>query len=151
MYFCPSFMIYSPKPLERARSSSKNLGASLQEKMMPKKETTNSQKPTTASLKPSLAWTLADYKAHNEEPPQCVIEGRTEGEIMDREEAIDWIVETIRFLRVLLEDYPGAADIQKQVFELDLDYLVSLGRITMEEKEDLTKEENYSFYDSKAA
>ena len=100
-------------------------------------------------LKPSLAWTKVDYMEHNEEPPQCVIEGRTEGEIMDREEAIDWIVETIRFLRVLLEDYPERADIQKQIFELDLAYLCALGKITESEQEDLTTEENYTFYETK--
>lgn len=104
-------------------------------------------KPIT--LKPSLAWNLADYLAHDEEPPQCVIEGRTEGEILDREEAIDWIVETLRYLRVFLEDYPEKSDTEKQIFELDLAYLVSLGKITEDEYEELTTADNYTFYEKK--
>jgi predicted RNase H-like HicB family nuclease len=116
---------------------------------MANKQDTKSNIHKTISLKPSLAWTLEDYKAHNEDPPECVIQGKTEAEIMDREEAIDWIVETIRFLRVLLEDYPDRADTQKQIFELDLAYLCALGKITESEQEDLTTEENYTFYEKK--
>lgn len=108
-----------------------------------KKETAKNVKV----LKPSLAWTLADYLLVNEEPPVCVVEGKTEGEIMDREEAIDWIVETLRCMKVLFEEYPERAETEKQIFELDLAYLCALGKITEEEQEELLDSENYTFYE----
>lgn len=113
---------------------------------MSKKSTS---KEKNIPLKPSLAWTVADYLAANEEPPECVIQGNTEGEVMDREEAIDWIVDTLRCMRVLLEEYPERGDVEKQIFELDLAYLCALGKITEDEEDELTTAENYVFYEEK--
>lgn len=112
-------------------------------------EKSKAQIPKDKQVKPSLAWNLKDYLATNEEPPACVLQGRTEGEAMDRDQAIDWITANTKFLRVFKEDYPEKFDDEMAIFIADLEYLTSIGKITADEKESLLKPETFIFEEPK--
>lgn len=88
--------------------------------------------------KPSLSWTLDDYKTLGEEPPECVLLGRKEGEIMEPEEVEEWAKEEVHCLSVFQEDYPDKFNSQYAMFFSDLEYLHSLGKISKEEYDKLT-------------
>ena len=107
------------------------------------------QKSKSDNLKPSLAWTLADFLNTNEEPPACVMQGRTEGQITEDDDAYEWVAESMRCLRVMHEEFPQKYPEQKQIFDLDLEYLASLDKITAEEKDELLKPENFVFEEPK--
>lgn len=80
-----------------------------------------------------------------DEPPECVFFGTTEGEILDGDELEAWIADEIRILSVLREEQPNIFDEHYGYFVLDLEYLLSLGKITQEELEKLTDKRNFSF------
>jgi hypothetical protein len=95
--------------------------------------------------KPSLSWNKKDYEAVGIEVPACVLSGRTEGEIMEPEEIISWATETLRCVKVLYEEYPVRAEEQIAEYKMDLNYLLSLGKIDEEQFEQLIDEENFNF------
>lgn len=95
--------------------------------------------------KPPLSWTKQDYKQAGEEAPGCVANGKTEGEVMEPEDIISWSQETLRCIKVLREEYPQKAEEQIAEYMMDLNYLKSLGKITVEQIEQLSDEENYNF------
>lgn len=69
----------------------------------------------------------------------------TEGEAMSPDEVENWCAEEIKSLSILKEEFPEKFGGQFQQFILDLDYLLSLGKITKEECEDLKKKDNFYF------
>ncbi len=95
--------------------------------------------------KSQLSWTLADYLRAGEEPPPCVLQGRTEGEIMEDEEIEVWVSDNMRFLKVFGDDYPHKFEEQLYCYLADLEYLCRLGKIDKKQKEALSKKENFKF------
>ncbi len=92
-----------------------------------------------------LSWSLADYREINEEPPECLFSGLTEGESMREEDVKEWVEETVQCLFVIREEYPEKFETQYNYFLLDLEYLRSLGKITEDDHEELKKERVLSF------
>lgn len=92
-----------------------------------------------------LSWNLADYLAFDLEPTPAVMEGKTEGQIMDVEEISSWALEEMRCLSVFREEYPNKFPDQYRNYLLDLEYLESLGKISEEEKEKLAQKDNFEF------
>lgn len=95
--------------------------------------------------KASLSWSLADYKELGEEAPKCLYFGATEGESFSKEEVELWVQEGAKSLLVISEEYPERFDEQYEYYQLDLEYLLSLGKIAEEEYEALIKKENLTF------
>ncbi len=94
---------------------------------------------------PSLSWTEAEYAVLNEEAPECLAHGLTEGESFDEEQLSEWLADEIRSLSVMQEDYPESFEEHYRYFCLDLDYLCSLGKISTEECDALKKKDNFNF------
>lgn len=92
-----------------------------------------------------LSWNKADFLLAGEEPPDSILDGKTEGELMSPEDIEFWCIEEIKSLSVIRENYPEKFTEQYGQFIFDLDYLLSLGKITKEECEDLRKKENCNF------
>lgn len=95
--------------------------------------------------KAPLAWQIEDFKAWGADIPECVAEGCTEGEAMEVEDIENWFLDTIRNMRVLAEEYPEKYKEQHSLYLLDLEYLKSLGKITKEQKEQMSAKENFYF------
>jgi len=95
--------------------------------------------------KPSLAWDKNDYHKAGIEAPDCVLFGKTEGESMEPESIVSWAQETLRCIKVLREEYPVRAEEQIAEYKMDLNYLLSLGKINEEQFEQLSDEENFNF------
>lgn len=97
--------------------------------------------------KSELAWILADYIAAGQEPPARIISNpdSTEGEMMLEEEVEEYIKDSIATLRILSDKQsPRYADI-RAAFVTDLAYLVSLGRISDDDYNELTHPDNLRF------
>ena len=92
-----------------------------------------------------LSWDLSDYQEAGLEPPESVKCGVTEGEAMEEEDIADWLAEILQTLSVLKNEYPNQYDEQFANYILDLEYLAAIGKITQEEKEDLSERENVDF------
>jgi len=90
--------------------------------------------------KSQLSWNLNDYLKSGDEPPECVLQGKTEGEIMETGDIEVWAMDCIRFLAVFRDEYPSKYKTQQKYFKLDLDYLCSLGKITPEQRDNLAKQ-----------
>lgn len=95
--------------------------------------------------KPSLSWSAIDYRTAGIDTPACVLQGRTEGEAMEAEEIVSWATETLRCISVLYQDYPVKAAEQIAEYKMDLNYLLTLGKIDEEQFEQLSDEENFDF------
>lgn len=95
--------------------------------------------------KANLSWNLDDYKTTGDEPPECVFFGKTEGELMEPDDISEWSNEQIRCISVIKDDYPNKFDEIYKYYKLDLEYLLSLGKISEEEKEALEDKENFNF------
>lgn len=89
-----------------------------------------------------LSWKEDDFKKAGIDIPDCVKLGKTEGEIMEEEDIAEWLAEEIQTLSILKDEYPERFKEQLEGYLLDLEYLCSIGKITQEEKEDLSKKEN---------
>lgn len=92
-----------------------------------------------------FAWGSEDYKKNNQEPPECLENGVTEGEAMEPEDIVDWVEETIQCIRILRDEFPEKAEEQISEYFLDLDYLVDIKKITKEQAKILKAKENFSF------
>lgn len=92
-----------------------------------------------------LSWNLADYLANDIEPLPCVVQGTTEGETMEEESVEEWLREELVTLSIIKENYPEKFDEQLKNYLLDLEYLMALGKISKEECQELSKEENFYF------
>jgi len=98
-----------------------------------------------SSGKAYLSWNKADFLLNNEKPPDSILDGKTEGELMSPEDIEFWCIEEIKSLSVIRENYPEKFKEQYRQLVLDLDYFFSLGKITKEECENLKDKESFSF------
>lgn len=89
------------------------------------------------------SWDRQDFKTFGEEPPDCVENGQTEGQLMPPEEVEEWCALEIKSLAVIREEYPEKFEGQYEEFSRDLDYLLSLGKITKAECKQLKKKDNF--------
>jgi hypothetical protein len=92
-----------------------------------------------------LSWDLADYLAHDLEPIPAVMEGTTEGATLGEDEIESYLREEIQCLAVFRENYPEKFDEQYRNYILDLEYLLSLGKISEDELDKLTEKGNFKF------
>jgi hypothetical protein len=95
--------------------------------------------------KASLSWTKDDYELTGDEAPECVYFGKTEGELLEDEDIVGWIEEETRALKVLREEFPKRFEEQYRYFTLDLEYLLSLGKISAEDMDSFKDKGNFSF------
>ncbi len=95
----------------------------------------------------SLNWKLKDYQNHKEEAPARINEnpGDTEGELMSDEEIEDWFLESLEVLKILKEEDREVFLKVHKGFVLDLEYLLSLGRIDQEVVEQVKDLEIFKF------
>lgn len=95
--------------------------------------------------KAPLSWKKMDYDVTNQEAPECLDRGMTEGESFTEENVEEWAKDEIASLRVIFEEYPDKFKSQYDSFLLDLEYLHSLGKISEVEMEEMKKKENFRF------
>ena len=94
-----------------------------------------------------LAWTLADYLAMEEEPPERILKDprATEGLLMSDAEVDEYLRDSVATLLIMRDHGSGRAAEQFSMFLSDLEYLVSLGRLEEDEYNELSNPENYTF------
>lgn len=90
-------------------------------------------------LKPSLSWSLSDYKMLNIEAPTCLNSNTKEGEAMSIEETREWVREEVECLAVIKEENSSIFEKHYEYFLLNLQYMYSLGKIEKEDYTFLTK------------
>lgn len=105
----------------------------------------NKKHKSISKKKAYLAWDKTDFATANEDPPDCIGTGITEGEAMSPEDVEAFYIEEIKSLSVIREEYPEKFEEQYEDFVMDLDYLVSLGKITKEECKKLKNKGDFSF------
>jgi hypothetical protein len=100
-------------------------------------------KPPTSEL----AWTLADYRTAGAEPPARIVSNpeSTEGEMMREDEIEEFVKDSIATMRILSDRHSARLDEILANYRADLDYLVSLGRLTDDDYNDLTHPDNLHF------
>jgi len=88
---------------------------------------------------PDLTWTKADYLMANIEVPDSLIEDyvHTEGELMNESEIADWLVDTQKTFIILKQENHGVFEKLYQKYVIDIHYLRELGKITVEDEDDL--------------
>ena len=100
-------------------------------------------------LKPKsrLAWKQIDYIETNQDIPDTLLFDNlhTEGELMSREEIDLWLSDTNATFCLIRESNEKKFEELFADFEADLQYLVSLRKITDEEKAALLNKKFYKF------
>lgn len=94
-----------------------------------------------------LAWTLADYRAANVEPPARIISNpdKTEGEMMNETEVEEFIKDSIATLRILADKASPRYKHLLDNYLLDLAYLNQVGAIGEDDYNDLIHPDNLHF------
>ena len=94
-----------------------------------------------------LSWKLADYIASGSEPPARIISNpqQTEGEMMSEDEIEEYIKDSIATCRILLDKRSPRYEDLVANYVADLTYLLSLGRISEEDYNELTEPDNLRF------
>ncbi len=94
-----------------------------------------------------LAWNQADYIAKREEIPEKLLHDtlHTEGELMSQEEMEAWIIDTNKTFCIVREASEDRFNTLFQEFTEDLQYLVSLGKLTAEDAAALLNKDLYTF------
>jgi hypothetical protein len=94
-----------------------------------------------------LSWKLEDYIAADSEPPQRIIDnpGQTEGEMMTDDELELYLKDSIATCRILLDKRSPRYELVVAGYVADLTYLLSLGRITEDDYNELTEPDNIRF------
>jgi hypothetical protein len=94
-----------------------------------------------------LAWKLDDYLERGEEPPERLLldPGVCEGELMSEEEIEEYIVDSLKAIRVLSDLSEGARDNIAHQFLLDMRFLLSIGRIDEDAYNELSNQSNFQF------
>ncbi len=92
-----------------------------------------------------LAWRLADYQAHDQTPPPRIVAApeACEGELMSPPEVAEYINYSIGSLLVLLDSGSARFYEVRANFEADLDFLLTLGKITPYEYNEITCTEEF--------
>jgi hypothetical protein len=98
-------------------------------------------------IKSELAWKLAEYREAEIDPPHRIVSNpdSTEGEMMSEDEIEEFIKDSVATMRILADHDSGR---YKQIYDnycADLAYLVSLGRLTDDDYNDLTHPDNLHF------
>ncbi len=93
-----------------------------------------------------LAWKQSDYIAKHEEIPEKLVVDtlHTEGELMNQEEMEAWIIDTNKTFCIVREASEERFDALFQEFTDDLQYLVSLGKLTAEDATALLNKDLYT-------
>ena len=94
-----------------------------------------------------LSWKLEDYLAAGSEPPARVVDnpGQTEGQMMSDDELEGYIKDSIATCRILLDKRSPRYEQVVGNYVADLTYLLSLGRISEDDYNDLTEPDNIRF------
>ena len=94
-----------------------------------------------------LSWILPDYHAAKVEPPARVIDrpAQTEGQMMTDDEIQEYIKDSIATCRILLDKRSDRFDQLVGNYVADLAYLLSIGRISEEDYNELTEPDNLRF------
>ncbi len=94
-----------------------------------------------------LSWKLADYRVAGVEPPARITSnpGLTEGEMMTDDEVEEFIKDSIATLRILSDHNSERYQKIYDTFILDLAYLVTLGRMSEDDYNELTNADNLRF------
>ena len=94
-----------------------------------------------------LSWTLADYQAAQADPPERIVSrpDQTEGQMMRDDELDEYLKDSIATCRILLDKRSPAYEQLVGNFVADLSYLLSIGRISEEDYNDLTQADNLRF------
>ncbi len=94
-----------------------------------------------------LSWKLEDYIAAGSEPPQRIIDnpGQTEGEMLTDDELEQYLKDSIATCRIMLDKRSPRYELVVAGYVADLTYLLSLGRITEDDYNELTEPDNIRF------
>ncbi|HVQ44982.1 MAG TPA: hypothetical protein VMT30_08580 [Candidatus Saccharimonadia bacterium] len=94
-----------------------------------------------------LSWTLADYQHAHIDPPERIISHpeRTEGQMMTDDEIEEFIKHSIATCRILLDKRSPRYEQVVGNYVADLTYLLSLGRISDDDYNELTEPDNLRF------
>jgi hypothetical protein len=94
-----------------------------------------------------LSWKLADYQAAGDDPPHRIVSHpeKTEGEMMSDDEIEEFIKDSIATCRILLDKRSPRFEEVVANYVADLSYLLSLGRISEADYNDLTQADNLRF------
>jgi hypothetical protein len=94
-----------------------------------------------------LSWKLADYLAADSEPPARITDNpsKTEGELMSDDELEQYLKDSVATCRILLDKRSPRYELVVGSYVADLTYLLSLGRITEDDYNELTEPDNIRF------
>lgn len=94
-----------------------------------------------------LAWVLKDYEAAGEEPPERIQQRpeACEGELMTDEEVEEYVNDSIATIMILLDQGSSRVPQVHKTFVADLEYLLSIGRLELDEYNELKELENFNF------
>lgn len=94
-----------------------------------------------------LAWVLADYQSAKVDPPARIVShpDQTEGQMMSDDEISEYIKDSIATLRILSDKQSPQFGKVAALFQADMHYLVTLGRMDEDDYNDLTKDTNLRF------
>jgi hypothetical protein len=94
-----------------------------------------------------LSWTLIDYRSAEIDPPPRILShpDQTEGEMMTDEEISDHIKDSTATCRIMLDKKSPQFEALVAHYVADLTYLLSLGRISEDDYNDLTDPDNLRF------
>lgn len=98
-------------------------------------------------MKSELLWVLVDYQANGVEPPARVVSNPElcEGDLMTNEEVEEFIKDSIATLRILSDKASPRFTELVDFFRDDMAALLELGRIELDEYNELTHESNLTF------
>jgi hypothetical protein len=97
--------------------------------------------------KAELAWKLEDYVRHGVEPPEQIVSQpeACEGQLMSDDDIWAYIEDSIKTLLILNDRKSDRFEPVKEAFVADLEFLVSIDRLTAEEYTEITNQQNYEF------
>ncbi len=92
-----------------------------------------------------LSWKLADYRRENEEAPERIEANpeACEGELMTKDEMEEYLADSMATTMVLINKGSPAAHRVKSMYLADLEFLVTLGRMSLDDYNDLSNEDNF--------
>ncbi len=95
-----------------------------------------------------LSWVLQDYRQQEIDPPARIVSHphKTEGQMMSDDEIEEFIKDSMTTLKILSDKQSPRFDEIMDMYILDLAYLLSLGRITEDDYNDLTHPDNLRFH-----
>ena len=99
----------------------------------------------TEHNKAALSWRQKDFIKATEIVPDCLLHDtlHTEGELMNEEEVLQWVADTIKTFQIIKEQNSAVFDKLYSGFATDVNYLVSIGKIKPDEAVILLSENNF--------